>query len=187
MSVSVEQIEEWVGEDVLDLEGERVGKLDEVFYPVSGGEAVFVAVKSGLLGRHSSLVPLASAAVGRDYLHLAYSKAAIEHANSELKGGDGVDRYSARQLGELYGVQLAADEDYESASVINERRQAAEEAQRRAAELEEEARRRETDAHDARGSAQSAQEQAAAKARESEQARAEADRAREDAERTAPS
>lgn len=185
--MGVEQIEEWIGEEVLDLEGERVGKLDEVFYPVSGGEAVFVAVKSGLLGRHSSLVPLANATVGRDYLHLAYSKAAIEHANSDLKGGDGVDRYSARELGDLYGVQIPADEDYESASVINERRRAAEEAQRRAAELEEEARRRETDAHDARGSAQSAQEQAAAKARESEQARAEADRAREDAERAAPS
>jgi hypothetical protein len=187
MTVSVAQIEEWVGEDVLELGGERMGKLDEVFYPTSGGEAVFIAVKSGLLGRHSSLVPLANAAVGRDYVRLAYSKETIEHADSELKGSDGVDRDSALRLGELYGVLLAAGEEYESASVVNERRQAAEDAQRRAAALEEEARRRETDAHEAQGSAQSAQEQAAAKARESEQARAEADRARQDAERITPS
>jgi hypothetical protein len=187
MTVIVERIEEWVGREALDAAGERVGKLDEVFYSTSSGDAVFAAVKSGLLGRHSSFVPLASASAGRDYVRLAYPKATIEDADSEIKGGDGVDRDSARRLGELYGVQLAADEEFESATVINERREAAEAAQRRAAELEEEARRRESDAHEAKGSAQSAQEQAAAKAEESQQARADAEQARRDAEQITPS
>jgi sporulation protein YlmC with PRC-barrel domain len=187
MAVIVERIEEWVGREALDADGERVGKLDEIFYSTASGDAVFAAVKSGLLGRHSSFVPLASASAGRDYVRLAYSKATIEDADSELKGGDEINHDSARRLGELYGVQLAADEEFESATIVNERRQATEEAQQRAAELEDEARRRESDAYEAKGSAQSAQEQAAAKAEESERARAEAEQARVDAERIAPS
>jgi hypothetical protein len=183
MSVSVERIEDWVGQDVFDAQGERVGKLDEVFYPTSGGDAVFAALKSGLLGRRSSVVPLAGATVGRDYLRLLYTKLTIEDADSGIKGEDGIDGARARQLGEIYGVRIPADDAFESATVVNERRQATEEAQQRAAALEEEAQRRESDAHDAQGSAQGAQEQAAAKARESEQARAEAEQARQDAER----
>jgi hypothetical protein len=187
MAVIVEQIEEWIGREALDAEGERVGKLDEVFYSTATGEAVFAAVKSGLLGRHSSFVPLASAAAGRDYVRLAYGKAKIEDADSEMKGSDEVNGDSARRLGELYGLQLAPDEEFESATVVNERREAAAEAQRRATELEDEARQRESDAYEATGSAQSAQEQAAAKTEESEQARAQAEQARRDAERIAPS
>jgi hypothetical protein len=186
MSVSVERVEDWAGQDVFDTQGERVGKLDEVYYSTAGGDAVFAAVKSGLLGRRSSVVPLAGATVGRDYLRLAYTKLAIEDADSGLKGDEGIDGPRARQLGEVYGVPIAADDVFESATAMSERRQAAEEAQKRAAALEEEARRRESDAHEAEGSAASAQEQAAAKARDSEQARAEAEQARQDAERIPP-
>jgi hypothetical protein len=186
MSVSVERIEDWVGQDVFDAQGERVGRLDEVFYSTLSGDAVFACVKSGLLGRHSSVVPLASATAGRDFLRLAYTKLAIEDADTGLKGDEGIDGDRARQLGETFGVQLAADDSFESATVINDRRQAAEEAEQRATALEEEARRRTRDAHDAQGSAQAAQDQAAVKAQESEQARAEADRARRDAERIPP-
>jgi len=66
--LSIEQVEEWVGQEVVDVDGERVGKLDEVYYSTTTNEAVFAVVKSGLLGRHSSLVPLAGASVGREYL-----------------------------------------------------------------------------------------------------------------------
>jgi uncharacterized membrane protein YqiK len=143
-------------------------------------------VKSGLLGRHSSFVPLASATAGRDYVRLAYAKATIEDADSEIKGSDELDRDSAHRLGQLYGIQLGVEEEFESATVINERREAADAAKKRAGELEEQARQRESDAYEAKGSAQSAQEQAAARAEESEQARAQAEQARADAERIAP-
>ena len=42
-----------------DRDGERAGKLEEVYYPSDGqGEAVFARIKSGLLGRRSRLAPL---------------------------------------------------------------------------------------------------------------------------------
>ena len=184
--LNVEQIEEWLGQEALDLEGEKVGKLDEVYYSQGAGEAVFASIKSGLLGRRSSLVPLAGATVGRDYVRLAYSAKQIEQARSEVDVHENVDRDDARRLGELYGVAVTPDEDFEGASVINARLQASAEARKQAEALEEEARQRAAAADEAQGAAHGAEQDAAQKAEESEHARAEADRARSEAERITP-
>ncbi len=183
--LNVDQIEEWLGQDVLDSQEERVGKLEDVFYSSAGGEAVFASVKSGLLGRHSSVVPLAGASVGRDYIRVAYTKAQIEDASSDVDTSGGLGRESANQLGGAYGIELRQDEDFESASVINERKQAVADARGQAEALEDEARRRAGEAETARGAAQSAHQDATEKSELSERARAEAERARADAERIA--
>ncbi|HEX3519316.1 MAG TPA: PRC-barrel domain-containing protein [Solirubrobacteraceae bacterium] len=184
--LSVEQIEEWLGQEVLDADGERVGKLDEVFYSSGSGEAMFASVKSGLLGRRSSTVPLAGASVGRDYVRLAYTAEQIDGSTKEVPAGDGVSGAGARRLGELYGVTVAADDEFEAASVINERRQAAADARRQAEELEAEAARRESEAEQAQGSAQDAGQTAQQKAEEAERARREAERARAEADQVSP-
>lgn len=184
--LSVEQIEEWLGQEVLDADGERIGKLDEVFYASSSGEPVFVSVKSGLLGRHSSTVALAGASVGRDYVRLAYTAEQIERAGSEVRTKGGVDREDARRLGEIYGVTLAPEDDFEAASAINERHQAAEDARRKAEELEAEAERRASEAEQAHSTAQDAGQSAEQKAEQAERARLDAERARAEAERISP-
>jgi sporulation protein YlmC with PRC-barrel domain len=184
--LSVDQIEEWLGQEVLDADGERVGKLDEVFYSVNSGEAVFVSVKSGLLGRHSSTVPLAGASVGRDYVRLAYTAEQIDGSTKEVPASDGVSGADARRLGELYGVTVAPDDEFEAASVINERRLATEDARRQAEELEAEAARRESEAEQAQGSAQDAGQTAQQKVEEAERARREAERARAEADQISP-
>jgi hypothetical protein len=166
--LSVEQLEEWVGEDVVDVDGERVGKLDEVYYSTATNQAVFAVVKSGLLGRHTSLVPLAGASVGREYLRLAYSAAQIDEVGFELDAGATIGQGDA------------------SASSIAERRRAAGEAATRAGELDDEARRRAAEADQARGAADDASEAALQKTDDAERARAEAERARAQAQRIDP-
>jgi PRC-barrel domain len=183
--LNVEQIEDWVGQEVLDSENERVGKLEDVFYSTAGGDAVFASVKSGLLGRHSDVVPLASASVGRSYVRVAYTKEQIADANSDVDTSDGVHRESARRLGVAYGIELRQDEDFESATVINERKQALADARGQADALEEQARRRAAEADAAQGTAQSAHQDATEKSEQSERAQAQAEQARADAERIA--
>lgn len=180
--LSVEQIEEWLGQEVFDSDGERVGKLDEVFYSAAG-EAMFASIKSGLLGRSLSIVPLAGASVGRDYVRLAYTAAQVEQAKSEVDVTDNLDGRDARKLGELYGVDVAEEDSFEGASTLNARRQAAEEARRRADELEEQARLRAAEAREAEDGAHNAEQDAAQKAERSEQARTAAEEARAEAER----
>jgi hypothetical protein len=178
---SVDQVEQWVGQEVVDRDGERVGKLDEVFYSSISGEAVFGSVKSGLLGRHASLVPLVGASVGREYLRLACSAEEISRA-SEVDVKDTLDRDSATRAATAYGLVLG-EEDYESASVIEQRRRASQQAHENATNLDEQAQRRAAEAHEAQGAARDAELDAEEKSQAAERVRLEAEQAHSNAER----
>jgi sporulation protein YlmC with PRC-barrel domain len=62
--MEIERIEDWIGREVVDAEGQKVGKLDEVYF--RGDDAVIGEVKVGVLTRKRVLVPLEGAAVTRD-------------------------------------------------------------------------------------------------------------------------
>jgi len=180
----VEEIEDWVGQDVFDSGGERVGKLQEVFYLTRTGEATFATLKSGLLGRHARVVPLAGASVGRDYVRLAYTGEQIESAGGE-DAPETLGSEDALRIGGAYGVQIAPEDEFESAQVVRERIRASEEAHRRAEELAAEADRQAAEAQEARAASTDASREAQEKQERSERARAEADRARAEADRLA--
>jgi hypothetical protein len=139
--LSVEQIHEWRGQDVLDRDGERIGKFDEVFYDARSGEAVFVSVKSGLLGRRSKLASLVGATVGRDHVRVAHAAGDVERVEAEEEDGR-LDPAAVSAAADAYGIELGQDARFESATLITERHEHAAEAVRRADELEQEAVRR---------------------------------------------
>lgn len=182
----VDQIEEWLGHEVLDADGERVGKLDDIIYSASAKEAVFGSVKSGLFGRRASLVPLTDASVGRDYVRVAYTAEQIDRAGSGAAAGDSLTREDAQRLASLYGIQLAAEDDYEAASVASRRREESAAALSATAALQEEADARAAAAGEAQADAQEAAREAAQKAADAERARTDAEQARAALERTEP-
>lgn len=73
---AVEDIKEWRGQDVVDPGGDKLGKLEEVYYDTETDVPAFAAVKSSLIGKHLSLVPLEGASVGEAYVRVAAAKAA---------------------------------------------------------------------------------------------------------------
>jgi len=134
--VGVEGIADWVGREVVDREGEKVGKLAEVYYDTTDSEPAFVSVKSGTFGRSHSLAPLKGATLARDYVRLDASKELIRGAPSEDAGGrlSGVDAIAV--LGH-YGLPSEPDLEGED-RVCFQTVAAAEETERKRAEVEAE-------------------------------------------------
>jgi PRC-barrel domain len=73
-------IAEWRGSELIDRNGERIGKLEHVYFDVETEEPQFGTVKEGLFGRHLALIPLAGATIGPDRLHVPVSKEQIRLA-----------------------------------------------------------------------------------------------------------
>lgn len=183
--LSIEQIEEWSGQEVVDQDGEKIGKLDEVFYDSSSDEPRFISVTTGVFGRHTYLVPLADATVGRDYVRVAYPAAQVQTVEASETDGQ-LDPVALRAVTESYGVPILADARFESGSLLAEREARAAEARQQADELEREAERRHQEAavkRDAAKEAVRASDQAAhdrdQAARAAAAARAQADQAAE--------
>ena len=60
--------------------GEKLGKVDAIYYDDATDAPEWAAVKSGLFGKHVSLVPLAQASWDGDALTVPFDKAALEAA-----------------------------------------------------------------------------------------------------------
>ena len=56
--IPVENIADWRGQEVVDPNGEKLGKLEEIYFDGETDEPVFAAVKSGLVSKSLTLVPL---------------------------------------------------------------------------------------------------------------------------------
>jgi sporulation protein YlmC with PRC-barrel domain len=80
-------VAEWHGKTLIDVNGEKIGKLQDVYVDVETDEPQFATVKEGLIGRHLTFVPLGGIKVGPDELQVAVSKAQVQAApNIEQHG-----------------------------------------------------------------------------------------------------
>jgi sporulation protein YlmC with PRC-barrel domain len=82
-------VAEWHGKTIVDADGEKIGKLEDVYVDVETDVPQFATVKEGLIGRHLTFVPLGGIAAGPDELRVAVSKAQVQAApNIDQHGGE---------------------------------------------------------------------------------------------------
>jgi hypothetical protein len=184
--MEIEQIEEWTGQDVVDCDGEKIGKLEDVYFEANSRNAVFGCVKSGMLGRRHLLVPLAGASLSRDHVRVAYPNEQVKDG-PQAESGATLEAATLHELARHYELDLPAspaggEPRYESASTRAEREERAREATQRAEELEaladskeQEARAEELQADETRRRAHQAQDERDRAARAAAEARAEAE------------
>ena len=87
-TVMHKDIAEWHGRELVDRDGERLGKLEEVYFDVETDEPQFGTVKEGLIGRHLTFVPLTGMTIGPDNLQVAVSKKRVNEAPNIALQGD---------------------------------------------------------------------------------------------------
>lgn len=160
----IEAIQDWKGQDVVDVAEQKVGKLEDVWFRFDGAEPVLISVKKGLLGRKKHLVPLQGSTVTRSFVRVAFREDQIDGAPHN----DDDARLSAVELAavkEHYGIDVDGPDDteLESGDARDARIRSAREA-RAAADKAEQA-------------AAAAAEEARTKAERADAARAEADEA----------
>jgi sporulation protein YlmC with PRC-barrel domain len=79
----------WFDRPVTDRSGDKIGKVSNIFLDDQTGQAVWLTVSTGLLGRRSSFVPLTGATADGDTLVVAYDKDTVKGAPQVDDDGDG--------------------------------------------------------------------------------------------------
>ncbi len=169
--LNVEQITDWLGQEVRDSRDESLGKLEDVYYD-QADQAQLALVKHGssaanMRSCHWRARPSVGSMCASD---TAPSKWSTERCRRHGSGAQ-IDGMVAQQLAQAFGEQMPA-EDLQSATALQQRREEARDAEENAARLEAEAREQAEDAKSAQaradersGDAADAQ-QAALRARE---------------------
>lgn len=88
-TVAYRDFSEWHGKDLVDRNGERIGRLEDVYFDVGTDQPQFATVKEGLIGRHLTFVPLTEVTLGPDDLQVSASRAEVKGAPTlELEGDE---------------------------------------------------------------------------------------------------
>jgi hypothetical protein len=99
-----QNIAQWYGNTLVDLEGEKIGKLEEVYVDVETDEPMFGTVKEGLIGRHLTFVPLGGVEIGPDSLKVRVSKEKVKEAPNIEPRGEELSQGDERALYHYYAL-----------------------------------------------------------------------------------
>src|SRR5947199_9192230 len=80
-------VAEWHGKMLVDRDGGKIGKLQDVYADVEDDEAQFAAVKEGFIGRHLTFVPLGGINVSPDELQVAVTGVQLKAASNVQRHG----------------------------------------------------------------------------------------------------
>jgi uncharacterized protein (TIGR02271 family) len=69
-----------VGKNVVGSDGEKIGKVEELYLDTNSQQPEWVSVTTGWFGTHRSLVPLADASEDGGDLRIPYAKAEVQEA-----------------------------------------------------------------------------------------------------------
>ena len=88
-TVTHRDIAEWHGKQLIDRNGERIGKLEGVYIDTETDEPQFATVKEGFFGPHLTFVPLTELTIGPDNLQVSVTKQQVKDApNIHLEGDE---------------------------------------------------------------------------------------------------
>jgi hypothetical protein len=71
---SATQFQSWHERDVLDSEGQKIGKLDGIYTNDATEQAEFGLVREGIFGNHLHFFPLAGARMAGEDVQIAFPK-----------------------------------------------------------------------------------------------------------------
>ena len=81
-------VADWHGKLLVDRNGEKIGKLQDVYVDIETDVPQFATVKEGIIGRHLTFVPLGGIQVGPDDLQVAVTKDQVRSAPDIEMHGD---------------------------------------------------------------------------------------------------
>src|SRR6201998_1659656 len=95
-------VAEWHGKMLVDRDGEKIGKLQDVYVDVENDEPQFATVKEGFIGRHLTFVPLGGIKVGPDELQVAVTRKEIKAAPNIEQHGEELSQADESALNPPY-------------------------------------------------------------------------------------
>jgi uncharacterized protein (TIGR02271 family) len=98
---------QWHGRTMIGSDGEKIGKISEIYEDPDTGNPEWATVSSGLFGTKSNFVPLAGAAPSGEDVRADVTKDQVKDAPGVENDGD-LSETEERRLFEHYGVPYAS-------------------------------------------------------------------------------
>src|SRR5581483_7397115 len=99
---------DFTGRTLIDENGEKIGKIDELYYDHEGGQPEWALVNTGLFGTKQTFVPIRSASPSGEDLQVPVSKDLVKDA-PRVEADQEMSEQEEATLFEHYGVPYTAE------------------------------------------------------------------------------
>src|SRR4051812_49574387 len=99
---TMQEIETWRGRTLVDRDGDKIGKIEDVYLDRNSGDPEWVAVKTGLFGSNVSFVPIRDASAEGDDVRVSHEKDQVKDAPNVAADGE-LSPEEERRLYQHYG------------------------------------------------------------------------------------
>jgi uncharacterized protein (TIGR02271 family) len=99
---TMQDIETWRGRTLVDRDGDKIGKIEDVYLDRSSGEPEWIAVKTGMFGSNVSFVPIHDATTDGDDIRIGHEKGLVKDAPNVDADGE-LSPEEERRLYQHYG------------------------------------------------------------------------------------
>jgi sporulation protein YlmC with PRC-barrel domain len=96
------------GQQLTDRDGEKIGRLEEIYLDADSGEPEWALVHTGLFGTKRTFVPLGGATEADGQLQVPLEKAAVKDAPQVEPNGQ-LTKDEEAQLYRHYGLEYSGD------------------------------------------------------------------------------
>jgi uncharacterized protein (TIGR02271 family) len=100
-----EQLQSMIGKNAVDADGDKIGRIGQIYLDDSTGEPQWVTVSTGMFGTKESFAPLYNSRTEGDNLMLAVSKAMVKDAPNVDNDGH-LEESEVQALYDYYGGYL---------------------------------------------------------------------------------
>jgi uncharacterized protein (TIGR02271 family) len=99
---TLEDVKTWRGRTAYDRDGDKIGKIEDVYLDRSSGEPEWLAIKTGLFGSNVSFVPIGDASSQGDDVRVGHEKNVVKDAPNVDADGE-LSPEEERRLYQHYG------------------------------------------------------------------------------------
>jgi uncharacterized protein (TIGR02271 family) len=108
---TIEDIKTWQGHEARSNDGDKLGKIEDIYLDSETGEPEWALITTGLFGSKQSFVPLREASRSSDVVTVPYDKATVKDAPTVDPDGQ-LSQHEEGALYRHYGIQYGSlDED----------------------------------------------------------------------------
>ena len=104
MTMNTSDVAQLRGQQLIDRDGDKVGKIDEIYLDEQTGQPEWLAVNTGLFGSNVSFVPLAQATTEGDAVRVPYEKSQVKDAPNASADGQ-LSQEEESRLYQHYGME----------------------------------------------------------------------------------
>ena len=106
MALSRTDVADWRGRDLATTDGDKLGRIEEIYLDTDSGEPEWALINTGLFGTKQTFVPLRDARQDDDQLRVPYDKSQVKDAPSIEPDGE-MSQSEEADLYRHYGLDYA--------------------------------------------------------------------------------